>query len=216
VISTGSVFVISAPSGAGKSTLVNALLAQDPKIVLSTSHTTRAPRGNEENGKAYFFTTEAEFIEKINRGLFLEWAQVHGNYYGTDKQLIETQLKKGFDVLLEVDWQGAEQIKKHFPHSVSIFILPPSLQILEQRLRGRGEDSAQAITRRLLAAGGEMSHVHDFDYVIVNDDLSKALDNLKAIVWASRCKLSQQRIRLHDLFSELSISDTVRDSTDNR
>lgn len=208
MVKKGSVFVISAPSGAGKSTLVKALLAHDAQLVLSISHTTRAPRGHEKNGGAYFFVDEATFTQKVENQEFLEWAKVHGNSYGTDRQFIETHLAQGHDVLLEIDWQGAKQIKQNFTQAVCIFILPPSLKDLEERLYKRGEDSPSVIARRLLAAGHEMSHVSEFDYVVVNQELDKALAELRAIVLACRCEVKRSHEKLANLFEELGISDS--------
>uniref|UniRef100_UPI00374CDD6D guanylate kinase n=1 Tax=Undibacterium sp. TaxID=1914977 RepID=UPI00374CDD6D len=154
----GSLFMVAAPSGAGKSTLVNALLAQEPAIRLSISFTTRPPRPGEENGREYHFTTVEDFLARKLQGEFLESAEVHGNYYGTSRIIIEQQMKAGTDILLEIDWQGAQQVKKQFPHAVGIFILPPSIPALEDRLKKRGQDEPHVITRRLLAAGGEIAH----------------------------------------------------------
>ncbi len=206
--STGSVFVVSAPSGAGKSTLVKSLVQQNPRIVLSISHTTRSPRGNEQHGQAYFFVTEDEFLKKIDQGDFLEWAKVHGHYYGTDKYFVIQQLTQGRDVLMEIDWQGAQQIREHYADALHIFILPPSLSILEQRLTQRGEDSPEVISKRLLAATSEMAQAGHFDYVIVNDRLSEALVQLQSIVTAANCRTKQQRIFLQRLFKDLGIQDS--------
>ncbi|HEX7635387.1 MAG TPA: guanylate kinase, partial [Noviherbaspirillum sp.] len=156
--SSGSLFMVVAPSGAGKSTLVNALLTQEPAIKLSISYTTRAPRPAEQHGREYYFTTVKDFLQRRESGEFLESAEVHGNYYGTSRLLIEEQMKAGTDVLLEIDWQGAQQVKKQFPHAVGIFILPPSIAALEERLKKRGQDEDNVITRRILAAGGEIAH----------------------------------------------------------
>ena len=172
----GSLFLVSAPSGAGKSSLVNALLAKIPGIALSISTTTRAPRPGEVNGREYHFTTVEEFLAARERGEFLESAEVHGNFYGTSKKWIEDTMAKGGDVLLEIDWQGARQVREHFPEAVSIFILPPSIQALEDRLHKRGQDSEQTITRRLLGAGAEMAHASEFDFVIINSVFENALD----------------------------------------
>ncbi|HEY4542314.1 MAG TPA: guanylate kinase, partial [Noviherbaspirillum sp.] len=173
--SAGSLFMVVAPSGAGKSTLVNALLTQEPAIKLSISYTTRAPRPAEQHGREYYFTSVDDFMQRREAGEFLEWAEVHGNYYGTSRLLIADQMRIGTDVLLEIDWQGAQQVKKQFPHAVGIFILPPSIAALEERLKKRGQDEPNVIARRLLAAGGEIAHASEFEYVIINQDFTVAL-----------------------------------------
>lgn len=202
---SGSLFMVVAPSGAGKSTLVNALLAQEPEIVLSISFTTRQPRPGEQHGREYHFTTVEDFLARRADGEFLESAEVHGNYYGTSRLLIEERMQAGTDVLLEIDWQGAQQIKKQFPDAVGIFILPPSITALEERLKKRGQDDAQVITRRLLAAGGEIAHAPEFEYVIINQDFAIALAELTAIVKATRCRFAQQAARSAALFTQLGI-----------
>lgn len=201
----GSLFTVAAPSGAGKSTLVNALLARDPAIKLSISFTTRPPRPGETHGREYFFTTPEDFLARRDAGEFLESAEVHGNYYGTSRLLIEEQMKAGTDVLLEIDWQGAQQVRKQFPRMVGIFILPPSIAALEERLHKRGQDDALVITRRLLAAGGEIAHAPEFEYVIINQEFSTALSELTAIVQATRCRFAQQAARNASLFTQLGI-----------
>jgi guanylate kinase len=203
--SSGSLFMVVAPSGAGKSTLVNALLAQEPAIKLSISFTTRAPRPGEQHGKEYYFTTVPDFLSRRDAGEFLESAEVHGNYYGTSRLLILDQMKTGTDVLLEIDWQGAQQVKKQFPHAVGLFILPPSIQALEERLRKRGQDEPHIITRRILAAGGEIAHAPEFEYVIINQEFATALSELGAIVKATRCRFAQQAARNSSLFAQLGI-----------
>ncbi|MGH8809917.1 MAG: guanylate kinase, partial [Noviherbaspirillum sp.] len=170
--SSGSLFMVVAPSGAGKSTLVNALLAQEPSIKLSISFTTRQPRPAEQHGREYYFTSVDDFLKRREAGEFLESAEVHGNYYGTSRLLIEEQTKAGTDVLLEIDWQGAQQVKKQFPHAAGIFILPPSIAALEERLHKRGQDDPHVITRRILAAGGEIAHASEFEYVIINQEFA--------------------------------------------
>lgn len=202
---SGSLFMVVAPSGAGKSTLVNALLAQEPAIKLSISYTTRAPRPAEQHGREYYFTTSEDFMQRREAGEFLEWAEVHGNYYGTSRLLIAEQMRLGTDVLLEIDWQGAQQVKQQFPHAVGIFILPPSIAALEERLRKRGQDEPHVITRRILAAGGEIAHAAEFEYVIINQDFATALSELSAIVKASRCRFAQQAARNASLFAQLGI-----------
>jgi len=201
----GSLFMVAAPSGAGKSTLVNALLAQEPAIRLSISYTTRPPRPGEENGREYHFTTVEDFLARKAHGEFLESAEVHGNYYGTSRILIEQQMQAGTDILLEIDWQGAQQVKKQFPHAVGIFILPPSIPALEDRLKKRGQDEPNVITRRILAAGGEMAHAPEFEYVIINQEFATALSELNAVVKATRCRFAQQATRNAELFAQLGI-----------
>ena len=202
---SGSLFMVVAPSGAGKSTLVNALLAQEPTIKLSISYTTRQPRPGEQNGREYYFTTVEDFLKRRESGEFLESAEVHGNYYGTSRLLIEEDMKAGSDVLLEIDWQGAQQVKKQFPGSVEIFILPPSIDALEERLKKRGQDEPHVIARRLLAAGGEIAHAPESEYVIINQEFATALSELTAIVKASRCRFAQQAARNASLFAQLGI-----------
>jgi guanylate kinase len=203
--SSGSLFMVAAPSGAGKSTLVNALLAQEPALKLSISFTTRAPRPGEQNGREYHFISVDDFLERNARGEFLESAEVHGNYYGTSRLLIEEQILQGTDVLLEIDWQGAQQVKSRFPHAVGIFILPPSIDALEERLKKRGQDEPHVITRRILAAGGEIAHAPEFEYVIINREFAVALSELAAIVKATRCRFLQQAARNISLFAQLGI-----------
>lgn len=200
--SSGSLFLIAAPSGAGKSTLVNALLAQETSINLSISCTTRDPRPGETHGREYFFITEQEFLERQQRGEFLEHAKVHGNYYGTLRLSVEEQTRQGHDVLLEIDWQGAQQIRRQYPDAVGIFILPPSLSTLEERLRKRAQDSEEVIALRVQAARGEIAHAQEFEYVIINADFVMALSQLTAITQASRCRFSQQARRNNPLFAE--------------
>jgi guanylate kinase len=203
--SAGSVFIVAAPSGAGKSSLVNALLAQEPGIVLSVSFTTRAPRPGEQNGREYFFVSEAEFREREAKAEFLESAQVHGNFYGTSKRLIEEHTHAGRDVLLEIDWQGAQQVRRQFPDAVGIFILPPSIEALEQRLKHRAQDSDEVIARRVQNAAGEIAHAVEFDYVIINENFETALSQLVSIARASRCRFGQQAARSGDLFAGFGI-----------
>jgi guanylate kinase len=203
--SSGSLFMVVAPSGAGKSTLVNALLAQEPSIKLSISFTTRAPRPGEQHGREYHFTSVEDFLARREAGEFLESAEVHGNYYGTSRILINDEMKAGTDVLLEIDWQGAQQVRKQFPQAVGIFILPPSIEALEERLRKRGQDADHVITRRLLAAGGEIAHAPEFEYVIINQEFATASSELTAIVKATRCRFAQQAARNTSLFAQLGI-----------
>ncbi len=200
---TGHLYIVAAPSGAGKTTLVRLLLEKDPDINVSISSTTRLPRTGEKDGREYHFVGVQNFLDMVSQGEFLEWAEVHGNYYGTSKRWIEKEMEAGRDVLLEIDWQGAQQVRKVFPKAIGIFILPPSLEELKSRLSGRGTDSAETIARRFAAARDEMRHVDEFDYVIINDDLQQALDNLRSIVCASRLQYTTQRQRYSSLFATL-------------
>ncbi len=201
---SGQLFIVAAASGAGKTTLVRQLLAREQDIRLSISYTTRAPRPGEENGREYHFVSEAQFQAMIAADDFLEWAQVHGNYYGTSKRWIVTERAAGRDVLLEIDWQGAQQVRRVFPDAIGVFILPPSMEELTRRLTGRGTDSAEVIARRLAAAREEMSHVGEFGYVIINDDLQTALSDFVAVVRATRLQLETQRLRHPELFARLT------------
>ncbi|HKT26948.1 guanylate kinase [Dyella sp.] len=200
---SGTLFIVAAPSGAGKSTLVNALLEREPGISLSISHTTRPPRPGEQYGRHYYFVERAEFEREVAEGIFLEHAEVHGNFYGTSRRTVQDLLQQGRDVLLEIDWQGAAQIRKAKPDVVSVFILPPSRAELERRLRGRGSDSAEVIERRLRNSRGEIAHAHEFDYIIVNDRFEDALDSLQAIVRAVRQRSALQCQRHESLIREL-------------
>ena len=200
---SGKLYVVAAPSGAGKTTLVRLLLDSEPGVHLSISYTTRGPRPGEVDGREYHFVDVATFRAMMDRGDFLEWAEVHGNFYGTSKVWIGDQLAAGHDVLLEIDWQGAQQVRAAFPEAIGIFILPPSMEELTRRLTGRGTDSAEVIERRLAAAQAEMRHIGEFDYVIINDSLEQALDDLRAVVRASRLNLNAQRARHAALFARL-------------
>ena len=200
---SGRLFVIAAPSGAGKTTLTRMLLEVEPSIRLSVSYTTRAPRAGEVEGVAYHFVDVARFEAMRDAGDFLEWAHVHGNYYGTSKRWIAEQRTAGRDVLLEIDWQGAQQVRAQFPDAVGIFVLPPSLEELRRRLVGRGTDSDEVIARRMAAAEGEMTHVDEFGYVIINKDLEQALSDLKTAVGASRLTVAAQQASQPALFSDL-------------
>ncbi len=181
------------------------MLEQDSGIALSVSHTTRPPRPGETEGREYHFVSVDEFMRRRSAGEFLESAEVHGNFYATSRVWIEDRVRAGTDVLLEIDWQGARQVKASFPHAVGIFILPPSIDALEARLQKRGQDSAQVISRRLLAAGSEIAHAPEFDYVIINVDFPAALTQLGAIVTATRLRLASQAARYHELFAQLGI-----------
>lgn len=200
---SGKLYVVAAPSGAGKTTLVRLLLEREPDVHLSISFTTRGPRPGEQDGREYHFVDVATFQAMKERGDFLEWAEVHGNFYGTSKVWIADRLAAGHDVLLEIDWQGAQQVRAVFPEAIGVFILPPSMEELTRRLTGRGTDSAEVIERRLAAAEAEMRHVGEFDYVIINDGLEQALDDLRAVVRASRLDLAGQRARHAALFARL-------------
>jgi guanylate kinase len=198
----GNLFVVVAPSGAGKTSLVNALLDQETKIRLSVSYTTRAPRPGEKHGRDYHFVDRPTFEKMIASGDFLECAEVYGNYYGTSKRWIEWQLSGDHDVLLEIDWQGAHQVRQIFPHMAGIFILPPSIAELERRLTARGKDSAEVIATRMASAREEISHVLEFEYIIVNEDFDTALAELLAVVHASRVTREQQSVRLASLLQQ--------------
>lgn len=202
----GSLFVVSAPSGAGKSSLLKALLEADPVAQLSLSHTTRAPRGQEQHGREYFFASDAEFDALLAQDAFLEWANVHGQRYGTTRQAIEAQLQQGQDVVLEIDYQGAFQVRKKFPQAQLIFILPPSMAELQRRIEGRGEDSADKIALRMQNAKTEMAQAEKFDFVIINDSFEVALSELRSVFNAQRLKPSVQRQRHADLFAALRMA----------
>ncbi len=196
----GTLFIVAAPSGAGKTTLVTRLMAEDPQVKHSISFTTRPPRPGELDGREYHFIDVQRFLAMRGRGEFAEWAEVHGNFYGTSRLWLEQRMQEGCDMLLEIDWQGAQQMRRQFPEAVSVFILPPSIAELEQRLRVRGADSEDVIARRVAGALGEMRHVDEFDFVIINNDLDVALGELKAAVRASRLRFSRQRARYPDVF----------------
>ena len=198
----GNLFVVVAPSGAGKTTLVSALLKSDANVRLSISYTTRAPRSGEADGREYHFITREKFEEMIAAGDFLEHALVHGNYYGTSKRWIERELGGDHDVLLEIDWQGARQVRKLFSQMTGIFILPPSLAELRRRLEGRGKDAPETIANRLANASEEISHVLEFEYIIVNESFQTALGELLAVVRATRVSRAQQAIRQKKLIDE--------------
>jgi guanylate kinase len=201
----GNLFVVAAPSGAGKSSLVKALLELDAQVHPSVSHTTRPPRGQEKHGREYFFVSTPEFDEMVLADAFVEWAFVHGQRYGTSKKAIEERIAHGEDVILEIDFQGALQIKRIFANAVLIFILPPSWEELRSRLERRGEDSAETIEVRLKNAEQEMGQVQEFDFVIINELFERALFDLKAIVHAQRLKFSAQRRARADTFKALHI-----------
>ena len=191
----GSLFVIAAPSGAGKTTLTRMALAQNSRLALSISTTTRAPRPGEENGVHYHFVSIETFKQMQVAGDFLESAEVHGNFYGTSRQGIESLLAADCDVILEIDWQGAQQVRRVYPGSVGVFIVPPSFDVLETRLQGRGQDSAEVIARRVANAREELQHLNEFPYVIINENLDEALAELLAVFAAARVRLANQSQR---------------------
>ncbi len=199
----GKLFVIAAPSGAGKTSLVRALMERVPSLRFSISYTTRKPRPNEQHGRDYFFVDHAEFERMVAAGEFLEHARVFDNYYGTSKPQVESMLADGENVLLEIDWQGAQQIRRAMPECKSIFILPPSRQALEQRLRGRNTDNDEVIARRLRDSIADMSHWNEFDYVVVNEDFKRATDELETIVAGRGETLRRERSELQTLLSHL-------------
>ena len=201
----GNIFVVAAPSGAGKSSLVKALMELDSAVQPSVSHTTRPPRGQEKHGREYFFASHPEFDAMVEADAFVEWAHVHGQRYGTSKKAIEERIAQGADVILEIDFQGALQIRKTFANAVMIFILPPSWEELRSRLERRGEDSAAIIELRLQNAGEEMARAGEFDFVIINEIFERALFDLKAIVHAQRLRYSAQRRARADTFAALNI-----------
>ena len=201
----GNLFVVAAPSGAGKSSLVKALLELDSHLAVSVSHTTRAPRGQEQHGREYWFVDEAEFRAMIDRGEFFEWAQVHGKLYGTSRPAIADRLERGEDVVLEIDWQVPLQIKRLFEHTVLIFILPPSWDELRLRLQRRGEDRTEVIEQRLSNARDEVSHAKDFDFVIINALFETALFDLKTVVHSQRLKYAAQHRNRSQVFAALGL-----------
>ena len=199
----GKLFVIAAPSGAGKTSLVRALMERVPSLRFSISYTTRKPRPNEQHGRDYFFVDHAEFERMVAAGEFLEHARVFDNYYGTSKPQVESMLADGDNVLLEIDWQGAQQIRRALPECKSIFILPPSREALEQRLRGRNTDNEEVIARRLRDSIADMSHWNEFEYVVVNDDFKRATDDLESIVAGRGEALLRDRSELQTLIRRL-------------
>ena len=202
----GNLFVVAAPSGAGKSSLVKALMELDSQVRASVLHTTRPPRGQEKHGREYYFASDAEFDAMVASDAFVEWAHVHGRRYGTSKKAIEERIAQGNDVILEIDYQGALQVKQTFANAVLIFILPPSWEELRSRLERRGEDSAEVIELRLKNAAEEMAQVHKFDFVIINELFERALFDMKAIVHAQRLKYAAQRRARAQTFESLNIS----------
>jgi guanylate kinase len=199
----GILFIISSPSGGGKTSLVKALLDAEPEVRLSVSYTTREPRPGEVEGRDYNFVAPPQFKRMLEAGEFLESAVIYGNHYGTSQKWVEGEFARRRDVLLEIDWQGAQQVRRLMKAVVSVFIVPPSPEVLEARLKGRGQDSAEAIARRLAAARDEMSHASEYDYVIINEEFSRAALDLRSIVRAEHLKLARQLARHSDLFNRL-------------
>lgn len=200
----GNLYIVSAPSGAGKSSLISALLKDKPAdMQVSVSHTTRNPRPGEENGVHYHFVSVDQFKALIDQNAFFEWAEVFGNFYGTSRLTVQDTLERGIDVFLDIDWQGAQQVKKLMPEAKGIFILPPSREELERRLVGRGQDSAEVIASRMAQAVSEMSHFNEYEYVIVNDNFDEALADLRAIIRAGRLTLAGQARTHSDMLKGL-------------
>ncbi|MCO5108404.1 MAG: guanylate kinase [Burkholderiaceae bacterium] len=202
----GSLFVVAAPSGAGKTSLVRALLADAPLMQLSVSFTTRPPRPGEVDGRDYFFVDAAGFERRREAGEFLEWAEVHGNLYATSRAWIEDRIEAGVDIVLEIDWQGAVQVQRLFPDAIGIFVVPPSIGVLRERLTQRGQDSAEVIERRVAAAEAELKQAHRFQYVIINQDFASALGDLRTIVEAARLRFTKQQARHPATFAALGIA----------
>lgn len=199
----GKLFIITAPSGAGKTTLVHALVSQDKNLCVSISHTTRPARVGEENGVNYHFIEKSEFTTRLSEGDFLESAEVYGYHYGTSKLWVSEQLNKGLDVILEIDWQGAQQIRKLYPDTCSIFILPPSIEALTERLTERAQDDSETIDNRMQQAQGVMEHVAEANFVVVNDDFQAALQDIRAIIRSQRLEVTSQQRNLSELLSSL-------------
>ena len=201
---SGNLFIVTAPSGAGKTSLVRELLTADPNVQLSISYTTRAPRPGELNGQDYHFISMDEFMVMLGNGEFLESAEVYGNRYGTSQPWITGKMQEGKDILLEIDWQGAAQVRKIFPEAIGIFILPPSIGTLRERLKNRSQDTDEIIERRMQAARDDISHVGEFDYVIINNDFKEAVRDLLAVVRAARLTTGKQLSRHSDLLTQLT------------
>jgi guanylate kinase len=200
----GNLFIISAASGAGKTSLIKALLEKDAHLKLSISHTTRKPRPREVDGVDYHFVDKAVFLQILGEAQFLESAEVHAAHYGTSQSSVDGPLKAGFDVILEIDWQGAAQVRRLYPQAISIFVLPPSIESLAQRLNNRAQDSSEIIARRIAAARTEMAHVSEFDYVTINDDFNDALQDISAIIRTQRLAISVQLQRHASLIQTLT------------
>ncbi|HJV06477.1 MAG TPA: guanylate kinase [Chromobacteriaceae bacterium] len=199
----GTIFIVVAPSGAGKTSLVAALLAAEPTVELSVSYTTRAPRAGEVNGQHYHFVDRATFESMIADGDFLEYAEVYGNYYGSSASWLKGRLDGGRDILLEIDWQGAQQVRKVFPDALSVFIMPPSMQELERRLRGRATDSEEVIARRMAEARAEIAKATEYDYILVNDNFESACADLVSIVRAARLTRAKQQVKLAETLATM-------------
>lgn len=199
----GTLYIVSAPSGAGKTSLVKALTEADPKVLVSVSHTTRDMRPGEQDGINYNFVTKDVFLEMVKNSDFLEHAEVFGNYYGTSQSWVENTLQAGRDVILEIDWQGAQQVRRLMPEALSIFIVPPSKQALQERLDGRGQDSADVIDGRMQEAASETSHYAEFDYLIVNDQFDEALVDLKSILRARRVRIEAKKEEITSILKDL-------------
>ncbi len=202
----GKLFIIAAPSGGGKTSLVNALLAGDPRLTLSVSHTTRDPRPGETNGKQYHFIAKDEFLELVRQQAFIEHAEVFGHHYGTLAGELDNQLANGRDMILEIDWQGAAQVRRAFPRCSSVFILPPSMEALRQRLSRRAQDSAEVINSRMRNAQAEISHCAEFDYLVINEDFDTALADLRAIIQSTRLGRVHQQDKHAQLLAELLVN----------
>ena len=201
----GNIYIVVAPSGAGKTSLVSALLQAEPAVELSISYTTRAARTGEVDGQHYHFVDHATFQSMIGAGDFLEYAEVYGNFYGTSVRWLQSRLQEGRDILLEIDWQGAEQVRKVFPEALGIFILPPSIEELERRLRGRGTDTEEVILRRLASARSEIDKVAEYDYIVVNDDFDRARLDLISIFRARRLRAAVQVVRLAPALARMGV-----------
>lgn len=199
----GKLYIVSAPSGAGKTSMLKALMARKPELNISVSHTTRQPRPGEEHGINYFFVSKEEFEQAVARNEFFEYAEVFGNYYGTSRTTIQNRLDVGKDVILEIDWQGARKVREQIPDAVSIFVLPPSLAALESRLHGRQQDSHEVVQRRMAQARSEMIHYAEYDYIIVNDEFERAVNELEAVFVAEGLKLAKQQQHYNTLLAEL-------------
>ncbi|MCB1762421.1 MAG: guanylate kinase [Gammaproteobacteria bacterium] len=199
----GTLYIVSAPSGAGKTSLLKALMQQEAGIRVSVSHTTRAMRQGERDGEHYWFTDEAAFRRMIGEGAFIEYAEVFGNLYGTSERAVRELLETGVDVILEIDWQGAQQVRHRFPEAVSVFVLPPTTQALRQRLEARGQDSSEVIERRMREARSEMEHFVEYDYLVINEHFDLALSELQALIVSQRLRVSVQSHRLEHQLKNL-------------